>query len=78
MLGEIGHAPRERRSRTGRGPSGGFSTTGRIIARSKTTLQPYVAVMRKLGTAITDMQKNVDALQKNVEFLSTVKSALGG
>lgn len=32
----------------------------------------------KLGTAITDMQGNVDALQKNLELLNTIKSALGG
>ena len=32
----------------------------------------------KLGTSILDMQKNVDALQKNLDTLKQVKSALGG
>src|SRR5262245_19010883 len=32
----------------------------------------------KLGTTITDMQKNVDALNKNIQVLNEVKAALGG
>ena len=32
----------------------------------------------KLGTAITDMQGQVDGLQKNLETLKTIKGALGG
>jgi hypothetical protein len=32
----------------------------------------------KLGTSITDMQKNVDDLQKNIGILKEVKTALGG
>jgi hypothetical protein len=32
----------------------------------------------KLGTTITDMQKNVDALNKNIQALNEVKAALGG
>jgi len=32
----------------------------------------------KLGTTITDMQKNVDALNQNIEVLSEIKKALGG
>jgi hypothetical protein len=32
----------------------------------------------KLGTAIVDMQKDVDSLQKNIDTLKQVKSALGG
>jgi len=32
----------------------------------------------KLGTAIGDMQTQVDGLQKNLETLKTIKSALGG
>ena len=32
----------------------------------------------KLGTAITDMQKNVDGLNQNLEMLNEVKAALGG
>ena len=32
----------------------------------------------KLGTSITEMQKNVDGLQKNIEVLKQVKAALGG
>jgi len=32
----------------------------------------------KLGTSITDMQKNVDGLQKNIEVLKEVQKALGG
>ncbi|MCC6765308.1 MAG: hypothetical protein IT293_11670 [Deltaproteobacteria bacterium] len=32
----------------------------------------------KLGTAITDMQTQVDGLQKNLETLKAIKGALGG
>lgn len=32
----------------------------------------------KLGTAITDMQQEVDGLQKNLKLLNEIKSALGG
>ena len=32
----------------------------------------------KLGTTITDMQKNVDGLNQNIKVLNEVKAALGG
>jgi hypothetical protein len=32
----------------------------------------------QLGTAITDMEKNVSGLQKNIDILKQVKAALGG
>jgi hypothetical protein len=32
----------------------------------------------QLGTAITDMEKNVSGLQKNIDTLKKVKAALGG
>jgi len=32
----------------------------------------------KLGSAIVDMQDHVSALQKNLDTLKTIKSALGG
>jgi hypothetical protein len=32
----------------------------------------------KLGTSITEMQSQVDGLQKNLETLRTIKAALGG
>lgn len=32
----------------------------------------------QLGTTITDMEKNVSGLQKNIDTLKTVKAALGG
>jgi len=32
----------------------------------------------KLGTTITEMQKNVDGLQQNIKVLEQVKTALGG
>ncbi len=32
----------------------------------------------KLGTSITDMQQEVDGLQKNLQTLRDIKSALGG
>jgi hypothetical protein len=32
----------------------------------------------KLGTAIVDMQDHVSALQKNIDTLKGIKSALGG
>jgi hypothetical protein len=32
----------------------------------------------KLGTTITEMQKNVDALNQNIEVLNQIKAALGG
>jgi hypothetical protein len=32
----------------------------------------------KLGTSISDIQTHLDALQKNVDTLKSIKSALGG
>lgn len=32
----------------------------------------------QLGTAVVDMQQHVDALQKNIDTLKKIKSALGG
>ncbi len=32
----------------------------------------------ELGSAITDMQQHIDGLQKNMDILKKVKSALGG
>ena len=32
----------------------------------------------KLGTTITEMQKNVDGLNQNIKVLNEVKAALGG
>ena len=32
----------------------------------------------KLGTTITDMQKNVDGLNQNLKVLNEIKAALGG
>jgi hypothetical protein len=32
----------------------------------------------KLGTTITDMQKNVDGLNENIKVLNEIKAALGG
>ena len=32
----------------------------------------------ELGTTITDMQESVNSLQKNIEVLNKIKSALGG
>ncbi|HEX5812740.1 MAG TPA: hypothetical protein VFY38_11585 [Pseudonocardia sp.] len=37
-----------------------------------------LGTVAKLGTSIIDMQKEVDGLQKNLETLKQVKSALGG
>jgi len=37
-----------------------------------------VGSVAKLGTSIVDMQKEVDGLQKNLETLRQVKTALGG
>jgi len=37
-----------------------------------------VGSVAQLGTAITDMEKNVGALQKNINTLKTVKAALSG
>lgn len=32
----------------------------------------------QLGSAIVDMQQNVDSLQKNIDVLKKIKSSLGG
>lgn len=37
-----------------------------------------IGTVAELGTAITDMQKQVDGLQKNLGVLKKVKSSLGG
>jgi hypothetical protein len=37
-----------------------------------------IGSVAQLGTAITDMEKHVDGLQKNIDTLKKVKAALGG
>jgi hypothetical protein len=37
-----------------------------------------IGSIAQLGTAITDMEKNVSGLQKNIDTLKKVKSALSG
>jgi hypothetical protein len=37
-----------------------------------------VGSVTKLGSSIVEMQQHVDGLQKNIETLKQVKSALGG
>jgi hypothetical protein len=37
-----------------------------------------IGAAAKLGTSIEDIQKNLDALQKDVDTLKSIKSMLGG
>jgi len=37
-----------------------------------------VGTLAKMGTALTDMEKHVSALQKNLDTLKAVKATLGG
>jgi len=37
-----------------------------------------LGAVAKLGSSISDMQSNVEALQKNLDTLKTVQKALGG
>ena len=37
-----------------------------------------LGAVAKLGSAISDMQKHVEALQKNLDTFKQVKGALGG
>ncbi|GFO66692.1 hypothetical protein GMLC_02710 [Geomonas limicola] len=37
-----------------------------------------IGTVAKLGGAITDMEKHLSAMQKNLDTLKTVRSALGG
>ncbi|MBU5635866.1 hypothetical protein KOM00_03890 [Geomonas sp. Red69] len=37
-----------------------------------------IGSVAQLGTTITEMEKNVSGLQKNIDTLKKVKSALGG
>jgi len=37
-----------------------------------------VGTAAKLGTSISDMQEQVNGLQKNLEVLKSIKSAIGG
>lgn len=37
-----------------------------------------IGTVAKLGTTITDLEKHLSAMQKNVDTLKSVKAALGG
>lgn len=37
-----------------------------------------LAAVSQLGSSITDMEQHVNALQKNLDTLKTIQSALGG
>lgn len=37
-----------------------------------------LGTVARLGTTITDLEKNLSAMQKNVDTLKSVKAALGG
>lgn len=41
-------------------------------------LSGIVGSVAQLGTTISEMEKNVSGLQKNIDTLKTVKAALGG
>jgi hypothetical protein len=50
---------------------------GKVVEKAGESGGPLGAAV-KLGTAITDMQEDVNSLQKNLETLRQIKSALGG
>ncbi len=51
---------------------------GGAVAKEAAGGSGMVGQAAKLGTAITDMQSQVDGLQKNLETLKVIKGALGG
>ena len=51
---------------------------GGAVVKEATVSGGAIGQAAKLGTAIGDMQTQVDGLQKNLETLKTIKSALGG
>lgn len=53
-------------------------TVGGAVVKEAAGSGGMVGQAAKLGTAIGDMQSQVDGLQKNLETLKTIKGALGG
>jgi hypothetical protein len=58
-------------------PAPAEAQVGELMKQAAGTSGPLGTAAR-LGTTITDMQKNVDGLNQNIKVLQEVKAALGG
>lgn len=55
-----------------------FGTLGDEMLKKATKSGGLVGSVAQLGTTITDLEKHVSGLQKNLETLRSVKAALSG
>lgn len=51
---------------------------GKAVMEQAGEQEGSLGAVAKLGTSIKDIQEHLDALQKNVDTLKSVKSMLGG
>ncbi|MDZ7695638.1 MAG: hypothetical protein U5R49_01485 [Deltaproteobacteria bacterium] len=51
---------------------------GKAVMEQAGEQEGALGAVAKLGTSIADIQEHLDALQKNVDTLKSVKSMLGG
>jgi hypothetical protein len=51
---------------------------GKAVMEQAGGQEGTLGAVAKLGTSISDIQEHLDALQKNVDTLKSVKSMLGG
>jgi hypothetical protein len=56
----------------------GLADLGGDLMKSAADNGGPLGTAAQLGTTITDMQKNIDGLQKNLETIKKVKAILGG
>jgi hypothetical protein len=55
-----------------------WTTIGQEAVKEAAGSNSALGSVAQLGTAISDMEKNVSGLQQNLDTLKKVKSALGG
>jgi len=61
-----------------RGADAQLSEVGKSLMEKAGEQSGPLGAAAKLGTSIEDIQKNLDALQKDVDTLKSIKSMLGG
>ena len=63
---------------TQRPASAGMNDVGGAVMKQAGESGGALGSAAKLGTSISDMQEQVNGLQKNLEILKQIKSAIGG
>ncbi len=65
-------------SLTGRSANAQFGDVGGELMQKATGSGGIIGSAAEMGTTISDMEKHIDGLQKNLGVLKKIKTALGG